>query len=147
MTGHSLGAAIAMVGGLLIHKDYGPFPPLVHPIHLNTLNPQSRLRIVTFGQPRAITGDLAESLVHANVPTFTVTAYNDPVPHLPPRFPRRLFNFSRTPAEYWIKSDQKTTVRCDDRYAGEDPHCANSQFLFGMTQHLRYWDISFAPAC
>jgi predicted lipase len=104
LTGHSLGAAMAINAALDIKLKYG----------LDT-------SYLDFGRPRA--GNLAftQALLSEGITGFRVTHHKDIVPHAPPE----AFGFYHAPMEvYYPGSGSDSYHMCDG--SGEDPECSNS---------------------
>ncbi|EJD04681.1 alpha/beta-hydrolase [Fomitiporia mediterranea MF3/22] len=122
-TGHSLGGALASLGGVSLAANF----------------PDTPLRVFTFGQPR--TGNpayatLAENLIGVSN-LFRGTETYDGVPTIPPQF----FGYQHHGSEFWASrdpnTDPKNIVACIGR---EDPHCSDSIPSTGINDaHLRYF--------
>merc|ERR1712070_150252 len=119
LTGHSLGAAMAINAALDIKLNYG----------LDT-------SYVDFGRPRA--GNLAftQALASEGITGFRVTHHHDIVPHAPPE----AFGFYHSPTEvYYAGSGSDSYTVCDG--SGEDSKCSNSctpLFCTSVSDHLEY---------
>merc|ERR1712070_951316 len=120
LTGHSLGAAMAINAALDIKLNYG----------LDT-------SYVDFGRPRA--GNLAftQALASEGITGFRVTHHHDIVPHAPPE----AFGFYHTSTEvYYDGSDPSAYTVCDG--GGEDDNCSNSCAKWlsctSIDDHLHY---------
>ncbi|EJD04680.1 alpha/beta-hydrolase [Fomitiporia mediterranea MF3/22] len=122
-TGHSLGGALASLGGVSLAANF----------------PDAPLRVFTFGQPR--TGNpgyatLAENLIGvSNI--FRGTETYDGVPTIP----FQSWGYQHHGSEYWVSHDPNTdpnnVVTCVGR---EDPNCSDSIPSTGINDaHLRYF--------
>lgn len=122
-TGHSLGGALASLGGVSLAANFPSVP----------------LRMFTFGQPR--TGNpayatLAEDFVGVDN-IYRGTETYDGVPTIP----FREWGYEHHAREYWVKQDPNTdinnVVQCTGR---EDPTCSDSIPSTGINDaHLRYF--------
>uniref|UniRef100_A0A8R1HRP2 Lipase_3 domain-containing protein n=1 Tax=Caenorhabditis japonica TaxID=281687 RepID=A0A8R1HRP2_CAEJA len=125
ITGYSLGGALASVTSSYIAK-LGLFPP-------------SRIKIVTFGQPR--TSDYDHAAWHdATFPySFRVINGRDPVPHIPPKIgPLALFHHGTEvwyPTEMWPLSERKVCAEADGDY------CSNRILLWNIMDHIYYFEV------
>ncbi|KAH8111918.1 alpha/beta-hydrolase [Phellopilus nigrolimitatus] len=122
-TGHSLGAALASLGGVSLAANFPGVP----------------LTLYTFGQPR--TGNpayaaLAEKLVGVDNIFRTVETY-DGVPTIPPIS----FGYEHHATQYWVFQDRNTDPGNVKRCAGrEDPTCSDLIPSSGINDaHLRYF--------
>jgi len=123
ITGHSLGAAMAVNAALDIKINYG----------LDT-------SVVDFGRPRAGDAGFAQALVSEGISTFRVVHHHDVVPHAPPE----LFGFYHAAREIYYSDTSSTNyVVCDG--SGEDPACSNSCSPLSCTSvedHLLYMGVT-----
>jgi predicted lipase len=119
LTGHSLGAAIAINAAMDMKLNYG----------LDT-------SYVDFGRPRAGDKGFAQALASEGITGFRVTHHHDIVPHAPPE----AMGFYHSPTEvYYAGSDPSTYTVCDG--SGEDSKCSNSCSPLSCTSvsdHLEY---------
>lgn len=168
VTGHSLGAALA----LLCAVDLSTFPPEKLPKHSSgpslrdSLTP---LELYTFGEPRVGNALMVAyvSRVLAYSKQFRVVHGRDPVPHLPPRST----GYVHLPQEMWLhlrsdssgpdhdraasdppferKDEDDTTImtRCNDSIAREDPTCSNSAWAISVLDHLMYLGVCTKCTC
>ncbi|KAJ5223285.1 hypothetical protein N7468_007827 [Penicillium chermesinum] len=105
VTGHSLGGAIAALGGSALR------------------NAGYQLDLYTYGQPRVGNKALAEYLTN-QADYWRVTHENDIVPRLPPES----FGFSHASPEFWITSDNGVTPTTSDvqEIEGIDSNAGNT---------------------
>ncbi|KAJ7616566.1 alpha/beta-hydrolase [Roridomyces roridus] len=93
VTGHSLGAALASMTGLMIK---------------NAVDPSVDVTVTTFGMPRGGNTNWANLLDQTSPVTF-VTNQDDPVPSVPPKF----LGFQHTQGEIHVTdADTNTAVDC-----------------------------------
>lgn len=123
ITGHSLGAALAVHAALDGYLNYDVQPQFVY----------------DFGQPRV--GDYNFEMYYHNRINqhYRVTHRKDPVPHLP----AEAFGFHHMALEIFYKSHPNGTYQvCDG--SGEDPNCSD-QYLadLDINDHLDYMGFSF----
>jgi len=126
VTGHSLGATIAMLAAVdLVDAGY--------PVE----------KFYTFGEPR-IGNEKAASYITRKFPYnhFRITHRDDPIPHLGPE----VLGFRHTTHEVWYpKSPTGSYIVCDN--SGEDPKCANSVIFepnpLELPDHLDYMGFPF----
>jgi hypothetical protein len=112
VTGHSLGAAMAVLCATSLYYNLGL--PVTH--------------VYTYGQPRV--GNAAFHRFYNNGTTarqyasngssFRLVHWRDPVP----RLPFQILGFEHTSTEVWYTEDSKDYVVCDG--GGEDPLCSDS---------------------
>ena len=124
-TGHSLGAALAVLAAYVLEYDYG----------------FSIAGVYTFGQPRV--GNHAFASYYNNHSdthvTWRVTHHHDPVVHLP----LELMGFSHVGNEIFYDSDSPATTGyrvCDG--SGEDSTCSDQYNLLlhiSVYDHLHYF--------
>jgi predicted lipase len=117
VTGHSLGAALAVLCALdLKHNGY------------------SQVSVINLGQPRVGNQVFAQYYNETITDSFRMVNQRDWVPHLPPRF----IDFYHVPTEVWFQSDDYHYVICDE--SGEDPSCSDSlDFPFSIYDHEDYF--------
>ncbi|CAB11568.2 Fungal lipase-type domain-containing protein [Caenorhabditis elegans] len=125
ITGLSLGGALASVTSSYIAK-LNLFPP-------------SRIKLVTFGQPRVADYDHA-AWHDATFPySFRVINSRDPIPHVPPKIgPIPLFHHGTEiwyPKEMWPLSNYKVCSEADGDY------CSNQILLYNIIDHIYYFGI------
>jgi len=127
VTGHSQGAAMAAMVGLMIRDTLG-------------LEPE----IQTFGEPRLGNQEYADywkSRVNGTINRFTHK--RDPVPQLPPDW----LGFHHHPTEIWLQDSSGSDYDVCD-WSGEDPDCHNSVWLpVDIFDHLWYLDIYLGIPC
>jgi len=125
-TGHSLGAAITMLGALEVGTTLG-IP----------------LTVYTYGEPRVGNEAFAHYWESKITNSFRVVNYDDIVPHLPTKD----MGFWHTTTEIWYTTD--TSYRtCDS--SGEDPNCMNSlRYLwdYSVESHLDYLGVYLLDEC
>ncbi|KAL5494551.1 hypothetical protein ACEPAI_12 [Sanghuangporus weigelae] len=122
-TGHSLGAALASLGGVSLASNF----------------PGAPLQVFTFGQPRtgdSAYADLAEQLIGVDK-LFRAVHTSDGVPTLVPRF----LGYEHHETEFWNFQDPSTDINnvkvCSGR---EDPTCSDSIPSGGINiAHLTYF--------
>jgi len=126
VTGHSLGAAIAVHAALFIKTK-------MPPVHL--------ISTYVFGLPRLGNKDFANwasSTLVSSVATYHITHHRDPIPHLPPL----LLGFRHIAGEIYYNERNSEFTVCDG--SGEDPHCAHQFFAaINLLDHLTYMNFSF----
>lgn len=119
MTGHSLGAAIAINAAMDLKLFHGLYPTFVD-----------------FGRPRAGDAGFAEALAAEGITGYRITHHNDLVPHAPPE----AMGFYHTPREvYYAGSVADSYTVCDG--SGEDPLCSDKcspLFCTSVSDHLEY---------
>ncbi|TDL21692.1 alpha/beta-hydrolase [Rickenella mellea] len=121
-TGHSLGGALASIGGLSLKSNF----------------PGSSVRMFTFGQPR--TGNAAyASLVESVVGTsniFRAVHTSDGVPTLIPQ----AVGYRHHAVEFWNFADPPTAANVKQCSGEEDPTCSDSIPSGGINAaHLTYF--------
>ncbi|KAL5510976.1 hypothetical protein ACEPAG_3695 [Sanghuangporus baumii] len=122
-TGHSLGGALASLGGVSLAGNFPDVP----------------LRVFTFGQPRTgnpAYANLAEELIGASN-IYRGTETYDGVPTIP----FQSWGYEHHGTEYWVSQDPNTdpnnVVQCTGH---EDPNCSDSIPSSGINDaHLRYF--------
>jgi len=116
LSGHSLGAALSVLGALNIVKMMG--------IPVSVYN---------YGDPRVGNSDFA-SYFDSMVPQlWRVVNQNDIVPHLPPES----FGFWHAATEVWYTNNNYQI--CDS--SGEDPNCSDSQIDLSIPEHVDYMGV------
>mgnify|MGYP001084993485 FL=1 len=107
ITGHSLGAALAVHCALDLIQTFGAFPQPVY----------------TFGQPR-VGNDAFQQYFYSSVRTaWRLTHHKDPVPHLP----FENWGFHHNPIEVFYNQKQNSYQLCN--LSGEDPSCSDKYLL------------------
>lgn len=127
LTGHSLGASLALFCAMELH--------LLHGVSADS--------VLTFGLPR--TGNKAFSKAVSRAPfneLYRLTHWKDPVPHYPPT---ELFDYRHTATEIFYDAHFAALRQCDG--GGEDPECS-AQFgipecLLNVDEHLNYLNATF----
>ena len=129
VTGHSLGAAIALHCAVTIAQTF-PRP----------------VTLYNFGEPRVGNQPFAQfaSSVLATGQQYRVTHASDPVPHVPPM----AFGFLHTPHELWYNNNGGTNYQdCNDSASAEDPNCSDSTIPIAISDHLLYLGICTECTC
>ncbi|KAH8887421.1 lipase [Thozetella sp. PMI_491] len=122
-TGHSLGGAVATLGGAYLRKaGYS-------------------VDIYTFGSPRVGNDAFADFVTAQAGAENRVTHLNDLVPRLPPL----VFGYRHTSPEYWLSDGTATTTSygVDDIKVctgNANTGCNGSNLLFDVTAHLYYFE-------
>jgi len=122
ITGHSLGAALAVHGTLDVLRLY----------------PSAKIQTVyTFGQPRVGNYAFAQNFANS-INSYRITHWMDPVPHLPPK----VFGFEQNPTEVFYQEDNQDYLVCNG--SGEDPNCSD-QFPVDLDilDHLNYLGFDY----
>jgi len=123
ITGHSLGASMAVLAAMDIKINYG----------LDT-------SVVDFGRPRAGDKDFSTALVSEGISSFRVTHHDDVVPHAPPE----ALGFYHSEREIYYKDSSSSNYKvCDG--SGEDSSCSNScspLFCTSVDDHLLYMGVA-----
>jgi len=122
ITGHSLGAALALFGALDVYQKFNIRPAALY----------------TFGEPRSGNSAFSTYAMQALAPIWRVVHHKDPVPHLP--FEK--WNFHHVAREVFYDRKQKSYKVCDN--SGEDPTCSDKYFIDGNAfDHLNYLGFDF----
>ena len=125
VTGHSLGAAVALLASLSIVSEIAL--------------PSGSLAVYTMGEPRVGEANFVAWAVQT-LPAgqqYRVTHMADPVPHVPPMN----FNYLHVPQEIWYNNNGASAgVRCQGTAQAEDPACSDSVPVYDYTidDHLFY---------
>ncbi|CAD6188465.1 unnamed protein product [Caenorhabditis auriculariae] len=121
--GHSLGGAMAALASSYVTG-------------MNLVS-ASKIKLVTFGQPR--TGDVDFANAHDSIIPYTyrVVHKNDIVPHLPPR---GLENFRHHKSEVWYNNDM-TKVDFKECDSQESPLCSDLHVDASIEDHHRYFNM------
>ncbi|KAG5497695.1 hypothetical protein JKF63_03961 [Porcisia hertigi] len=129
VTGHSLGAAMALLAAVEIRsRNFSHTGLMQNSVQLGGAASDDShlvsLDLYTFGEPRVGNREFANwsASVLENGRQFRVTHARDPVPHVPPM----CWGFTHVPQEIWYPDDNDTVVYCQDTPTTEDPHCSNS---------------------
>ncbi|KAK3274666.1 hypothetical protein CYMTET_17158 [Cymbomonas tetramitiformis] len=124
VTGHSLGAAQAVLCAFSLHLQHG--------ITVSTM--------YTFGQPRVGNVEFAQAYTSQVSHNWRLTHHMDPVPHLPPNT-GNIYRHNSQEVFYPDFTDLKYTV-CDG--SGEDPTCSD-KFIMDLivTDHWWYGNFNF----
>ncbi len=118
VTGHSKGAAVAVLAAFELQSKYGHTVDALH----------------TYGCPRVGNKAFGLAALASVGAHWRVTHGEDPVPHLP----LHDMGFHHTPTEVWYKHTPKYKV-CDG--SGEDTRCSDSNWLdLSIRDHLHYFD-------
>jgi len=120
LTGHSMGAALAVIAAVNLSSTF----------NLN-------LTMYNYGEPR--TGnDVFADYYHSQVPsTFRVVNYRDLVPHYPPE----LIGFHHVATEVWYDGSGNYNI-CDE--SGEDPNCSDSIWVYSIGDHVDYMGVEMS---
>jgi hypothetical protein len=120
ITGHSLGAAVALLAALKLGQTLSAPPSLY-----------------TFGEPRVGNPTFvnwAVTILQGGV-QYRVTHASDPVPHVPPLD----FGFLHVPHELWYDNNGDSSYsNCQDSASGEDPNCSDSTVPAAIWDHVMY---------
>ena len=128
VTGHSLGAALAVLAASELHYSHGL-----------TIN-----GVYTFGEPRVGNAAFRDFYNQGTAVSWRVTHHRDLVPHLPVEG----MGFRHIATEVWYNSSTDATLHkvCDG--SGEDKSCSNSVISTSINDHLDYLGIPTASdAC
>lgn len=129
VTGHSLGAAIAML--FAVQYKY-------------TVQSNVDISVYNYGQPRVGLGNFASWFPNAGIPHFRVVNENDVVPHVPPEWT----GFTHDATEMWYSPCN--TYNSESCYGGqgrciggEDSSCSDSVDTIDMSvqDHLHYFGL------
>jgi hypothetical protein len=129
VTGHSLGAAVAILAAADITLAYK--------------NVTSKIAVYTYGEPRVGNPAWAKWMAEAVLvggKQYRVTHEADPVPRVPPLE----FGFLHVPHEVWYNNDlagDNFTVCVDNATAEDYTNCENTQFAFVPKDHLLYLGV------
>ncbi|KAK6049295.1 triacylglycerol lipase [Cooperia oncophora] len=125
VTGHSLGAAMASLASSYIITHNGV--------------PSSRVKLVTYGQPRV--GDLDYARVHNSEVTysFRVVHWRDLVPHVPPL---GFLGYYHHQSEAFYPLNMSINAKYRVCYAGESFRCSDGLlFTSSIQDHLHYFNV------
>ncbi|ORZ23139.1 lipase [Absidia repens] len=125
ITGHSLGAAQAVLGAMDLYQRNSHVTP-------------SNTKLYTYGEPRVGNQDFAAYAKSTKIPKIRTVHAADMVPHLPPMS----LGFVHSGDEHWIKDDKSNATEiCSAEF--ESNACANSAVPFlSFLDHLTYYDIN-----
>lgn len=129
VTGHSMGAAIAVLAAYDLKVNYGYSVPYVY----------------TVGQPRTGNKDFHSALANAVPHFWRIVHAADPVPHVPPEG-----SYVHVPTEVWYQDEAYVAGKykiCDG--SGEDTSCSDSLsvFKYKTSDHLTYLGIKLGSGC
>lgn len=126
VTGHSLGASLAVLCAAELHYGQG--------LLINA--------VYTFGQPRVGNAHFRDFFNNGTHVSWRVTHHRDPIPHLP----TENMGFTHINTEVWYNSSDDTALYrvCDG--SGEDDTCSNSVYAVDPGDHLDYLGIPTASA-
>lgn len=119
LTGHSLGAAIAILGSYILETD------LQIPVQA----------VYSFGAPRVGNAAFAKAHPLGDDRQWRLTHHRDIVPHLP----EQLLGFHHTPTEVFYADDSQQGIICDG--SGEDSARGADQYAIAISvhDHLNYF--------
>ncbi|KAK9763024.1 hypothetical protein K7432_010673 [Basidiobolus ranarum] len=152
ITGHSLGAAVAVFSAMDIAQNYMTEEKQISFKEGYAIDP-SKMYIHTYGGPRVGNSGFA-SLVYNTLSSskdgsnlVRVTSKSDPVPHFPPT----ILGFRHYPQENWIQ-EEGSTILCQNSIerggSMEDQPCVHGKKIgFDSEDHLKYWDVRFGSSC
>ncbi|CAO3668253.1 unnamed protein product [Rhizopus stolonifer] len=124
VTGHSLGAAQALLAGMDLYQRES---------RLSADN----LFIYTVGSPRVGNPTFAYYVDSTGISVYRTVHKRDIVPHVP----TEAMGFLHPGVEYWIKSDPSTVQICTANI--ETSYCSNTIVPFtSISDHLTYFDIN-----
>ncbi|KAG0166813.1 hypothetical protein DFQ28_006554 [Apophysomyces sp. BC1034] len=127
VAGHSLGAALAVVGVLDLYQREP---------RLNADN----LRLFTYGGPRVGNPDFAYYAVGTGIKWWRSVHERDVVPHMPPQ----AFGYLHPGLEFWINDEKNVVQVCQSDL--ETDSCSNSIVPFtNWPDHTKYYDILIGP--
>jgi len=125
VTGHSLGAALALLNGMALLKE------------------GVTSTMINFGQPRVF-DTTGANFVMSKYSHYRVTHYQDPVPNIPTQ---AVLNFHHTAFEMFENDAKNVITQCDA--TGEDPHCTDKwlAFQYNVDDHLVYLGMCLGTSC
>jgi hypothetical protein len=115
-TGHSLGAALAVLAAAELHYSEGLEVDAVY----------------TYGEPRVGNDAFHKFYSNGTHVSWRVTHNRDPVPKLPPK----LFGFEHIPTEVHYNEDSSSFKICDG--SGEDEGCSDGELSYRVGDHTQY---------
>ena len=121
ITGHSLGAALAVLLTLEVQHTLGASFPV---------------ELWAYGLPRVGNKAFADYLFSSTAILYRVTNKKDIIPHTPPQW----FGFRHPPLEMWVQPDN-VVKQCDG--SGEDPTCSDGicKVFCSISDHLSYFGL------
>ncbi|OBZ80292.1 Lipase, partial [Choanephora cucurbitarum] len=123
VTGHSLGGALAVLGGMdLTQRD--------------KRITSSNLKIFTYGGPRVGNKAFANYVVNSKVPVFRSVNKSDPIPQSPPP----TVGFVHPGVEAWKKVTGNVQI-CNTPLESNQCSSSAGMFAFNMMDHMQYYDI------
>jgi len=120
VTGHSLGAALAVLAASELHYSQNL-----------TIN-----AVYTYGLPRVGNEAFRGFYSNGSHVSWRVTHNRDPIPSLPPK---ELFGFRHIQQEVWYTENSSSYRLCNG--SGEDPKCSDSVFRYNMLDHTSYLGV------
>ena len=120
VTGHSLGAALAVLSASELHYTQGLTITAVY----------------TYGEPRVGNKAFKDFYNQGTHLSWRVTHNKDPVPKLPPT----AFGFTHIQREVFYNEDSSSYKVCDG--SGEDKTCSDSTLSTDVNDHLSYLGIT-----
>jgi len=143
VTGHSLGAAMANIATFDLASNGYPIANVLYNYgQPRTGNPAYGHAYETIVTNRSSTIQKQKIGDNANIHSYRVVHYQDPVPQLPPQ----AFGFQHSPLEVWYNQDQSSYTLCSMNN-GEDPTCSDSQIDLNIEDHLSYVNIRISEIC
>ena len=119
VTGHSLGAALAVLAASELHYSQNLTIDAVY----------------TYGLPRVGNEAFHGFYSNGSHVSWRITHNRDPVPTLPPKF----FGFRHSRQEVFYSENSSSYRLCDG--SGEDPKCSDGVFSYNMNDHTSYLGI------
>ncbi|KAI9031032.1 Alpha/Beta hydrolase protein [Phycomyces nitens] len=124
ITGHSLGAAVAILSALDLYQKDMRFGP-------------DNMKIYTFGGPRVGDPEFAYYTIGTNIPLIRTVHRLDVVPHVPPQN----MGFLHAGPEYWIQKDGGRVKVCNTQTEIGD--CSNSIVPYTTgNDHIKYFNVA-----
>lgn len=125
VTGHSLGAALALLNGMSLKKA------------------GIESTMINFGQPRVF-DDVGADFTMARFSHYRVTHWQDPVPNMPTM---AVFGYHHTAFEMFENDKKGTVTQCNS--SGEDPNCTDRwlAFQYNVDDHLVYLGMCLGTSC
>ena len=124
VTGHSLGAALAVLAASELHYTQGLTITAVY----------------TYGEPRVGNKAFKDFYNQGTHLSWRITHNKDPVPKLPPT----AFGFTHIQREVYYNEDSTSYKVCDG--SGEDKTCSDSTISTDVNDHLSYLGITTGGA-
>eukprot|EP00656_Telonema_subtile_P051315 TRINITY_DN686_c0_g1_i3.p1 TRINITY_DN686_c0_g1~~TRINITY_DN686_c0_g1_i3.p1 ORF type:complete len:306 (-),score=35.24 TRINITY_DN686_c0_g1_i3:31-948(-) len=123
LTGHSLGASLAVLAAAELHFSHGIAIEAVY----------------TYGEPRVGNAAFRDFYNQGTHLSWRLTHDHDPVPHLP----LQSMGFSHISTEVFYNADFSKHTVCDS--SGEDPTCSDKNLVdLSVADHLTYLDIKIS---